>query len=63
MVTDYMITLLEETKAPMKTVRVPLSLFQAVNPETNLSRIEEVRIVFGLTPKGAVAVDDLEFTM
>jgi hypothetical protein len=50
------------TKAPLKTVRVPLASFKAVNPSVRLDQVTGVELDFSPTPFGAVSVDDVEFS-
>jgi hypothetical protein len=50
------------TKAPLKTVRVPLIAFSAINPSVRLNQITGVELGFPLTPFGAISVDDIEFS-
>jgi dienelactone hydrolase len=50
------------TKAALKTVRIPLSFFTAVNPAIQLTNVNAVRIGFSATPTGAVSIDDVEFS-
>jgi hypothetical protein len=50
------------TKAPLKTVRVPLGTFRAVNPSVRLDQVTGVELGFSSTPFGAISVDDVEFS-
>jgi hypothetical protein len=50
------------TKAALKTVRIPLASFTAINPAVRLDQVTAVRLNFGLTPQGAISVDDIEFS-
>jgi hypothetical protein len=50
------------TKAVLKTVRIPLASFSAINPAVRLDQVTAVRLNVGLTPQGAISVDDIEFS-
>jgi hypothetical protein len=50
------------TKAALKTVRIPLAAFTGINPALRLDAVTGVQLGFGLTPLGAIAADDVEFT-
>jgi hypothetical protein len=45
---------------PMRTVRVPLDAFKAVNPALNLANIQSVSLRFAARPSGHVLADDVE---
>lgn len=45
---------------PLRTVRIPLDAFKAVNPELNLNNIQTVALRFAARPSGHILVDDLE---
>ena len=46
----------------MRTVRLPLDAFQAVNPALNLGDIRSVTLRFMARPSGHLLVDDFEFS-
>jgi hypothetical protein len=50
------------TKAPLKTVRLPLAAFKAVNQAVRLDQVIGVELDFPLTAFGAISVDDIEFS-
>jgi hypothetical protein len=51
------------TKAALKTVRVPLASFTAINPGLTLDQVTGVRLNFGLTTFGAICADDIDFSV
>ncbi|HNT72268.1 MAG TPA: hypothetical protein PKK92_04350, partial [Methanothrix sp.] len=50
------------TKAALKTVRIPLVSFTAINPSLRLDQVSAIRLNFGITQQGAISVDDIEFS-
>ncbi len=50
------------TKAALKTICIPLASFTAINPMVRLDQVSAVQLSFGLTPRGAISVDDIEFS-
>jgi hypothetical protein len=50
------------TKAALKTVRIPLAAFTAINPAVRLNQVTGVELDFPLTRFGAISVDDIEFS-
>jgi hypothetical protein len=50
------------TKAALKTVRIPLSAFIAINRNVRLNQVTGVELGFPLTAFGAISVDDIEFS-
>jgi dienelactone hydrolase len=51
-----------ENKSALKTIRIPLSAFTAINGALDLKAIKTVAFELNRTPKGEVAVDDIEFS-
>ncbi len=51
------------TKAALKTVRVPLAAFTAINPAVRLNQVTGIELDFPLTRFGAISVDDIEFSV
>jgi hypothetical protein len=45
---------------PMRTVRLPLDAFQAVQPALDIGNIQSVTVRFAARPSGHVLVDDIE---
>ena len=50
------------TKAALKSIRIPLASFTAINPMVRLDQVSAVQLNFGLTPQGGISVDDIEFS-
>jgi hypothetical protein len=50
------------TKSALKTIRIPLSTFASVNSSLDLHSLKQVIFEFAQTPKGEIAIDDLEFS-